>query len=52
MKIIHDVFITPNPLKGARALKYSVITEWLKSPLELVPINREDLGVILELSAD
>jgi hypothetical protein len=45
MKIIHDVFITPNPLKGARAPKYSGITEWLKSPLG-------DLGVIHEMSAD
>jgi hypothetical protein len=52
MKSIYDIFITPNPLQGALAPKYSEIAEWLKSPLELVPINREDLGVILELSAD
>jgi hypothetical protein len=45
MKSIHDVFITPNPLKGARAPKYSEIIEWLKSP-------SGDLGVMLELSAD
>ncbi len=43
IKYCHILHLTPNPLKGALVL---CIIAALKSTLELVPIFREDLGVI------